>query len=94
MMIFTMIFDMIFNNLFFNPQYYNLLGVGRYKINKAFDLNDKDNDSLVLTKQDIIMNILLAQNVLKSYSFIELMNIFKKHETTSWTNGEIKIILE
>ena len=41
-----------------------------------------------------IMNILLAQNGLKSYSFIELRNIFKETETTSWTNGKIKIILE
>lgn len=41
-----------------------------------------------------IMNILLAQNGLKSYSFIELRNIFKETETTSWTNGKIKIMLE
>ena len=46
-----------FNNLFFNQQYYNLLGVGRYKINKSFGLNDKESDSLVLTKKDIIMTI-------------------------------------
>lgn len=46
-----------FNNLFFNQQYYNLLGVGRYKINKSFNWDDKTSTSLVLTKEDIVATI-------------------------------------
>lgn len=46
------------NYLFFNPKYYNLSDVGRYRLNNTLGL-DIDKNTLVLTKEDIVATIKL-----------------------------------
>lgn len=45
----------VLNDIFFNPQYYDLRSVGRYKLNKRLGLNEKISENVrTLTKEDIV----------------------------------------
>lgn len=45
----------VLNDIFFNPQYYDLRAVGRYKINKRLGLGEKISENVrTLTKEDIV----------------------------------------
>ncbi|MDD3627230.1 MAG: DNA-directed RNA polymerase subunit beta, partial [bacterium] len=46
----------LFENLFFNPKRYSLGKVGRYKLNKKFNLNISE-DTMILTREDVIATI-------------------------------------
>ncbi|HDS08859.1 MAG TPA: DNA-directed RNA polymerase subunit beta [Firmicutes bacterium] len=46
----------LFENLFFNPKRYSLGKVGRYKLNKKFNLSIPE-DTMVLTREDVIATI-------------------------------------
>ena len=43
----------LLDGLFFNPQRYDLAKVGRYKINKKLGFDPEENDSSILTTEDI-----------------------------------------
>ncbi len=44
----------LLEGLFFNPQRYDLAKVGRYKIDKKLEEDPEENDSSVLTQEDIV----------------------------------------
>jgi DNA-directed RNA polymerase subunit beta len=44
----------LLNDLFFHPRRYSLGRVGRYKVNRRLSLNTEKNQTLVLTREDIV----------------------------------------